>query len=214
MYSENNIAEICGKIVRNFEYGHRIAGEGFYESVIESERKSGTFDNIPIVVSERLVDVKDNWENAKVKIVGCFQSINKQKDSKKVILYFFVKEFLPCTEEISDKNIVNMDGYICKEPNYRLTPLGREICDILIAVNRPYGKADYIPCICWGRNARFAYRLKVGTHLRISGRIQSREYTKKLSETEAETRTAYEVSISKLEVTESEEREDQVSDAE
>lgn len=101
-----------------------------------------------------------------------------------------------------DKNCITINGYVCKEPNYRKTPLGREITDMLIAVNRDYGKSDYIPCIAWGRNARFAGGFKIGTRVKLIGRIQSREYDKKISDTEFEKKVAYEVSVSKCDVIE------------
>ena len=204
---ENNQVAISGEIVSNFEFSHKVCGEGFYTAMIAIERLSKKKDIIPIMVSERLVDVKAEWIGQIVKISGQFRSYNKMSENgKKLILSVFAREF----EVWEDDGTVNtvyendvfLDGYICKQTIYRKTPLGREIADILLAVNRPYGKSDYIPCIAWGRNAKFASGLEVGARLKVWGRIQSREYQKKISDDEYETRTAYEVSISKLEVAE------------
>lgn len=203
---KNNQVTLSGEIVSNFEFSHEAFGEGFYTAELATERASGNKDIIPVMTSERLVDVRADWEGHFVKVSGQFQSYNKHEGEKNhLILSVFVREFeefeeMPFSDNYS--NHISLDGYICKPPIYRETPLGREIADILLAVNRPYGKSDYIPCIAWGRNARFAGSLKVGTRLHIEGRIQSREYQKRISETESETRVAYEVSISKMEIAE------------
>ncbi len=201
---ENNRLTISGEIVSDFEFSHEIFGEGFYIAHLSSKRTSGTADIIPIMISERLVDIKADWKGRQVKIEGQFRSYNKHEGNKnRLILSVFAREF----EEIPfeyDENHIHIDGYVCKEPIYRTTPLEREIGDILVAVNRPYGKSDYIPCIAWGRNARFSKNLEVGTRIQIEGRIQSREYFKKISVTETETRTAYEVSVGKIKVVEEE----------
>lgn len=210
---ENNKVTLSGEIVRNFEFIHEVYGEGFYTAMLASERTSGQKDAIPIMVSERLVDAKADWEGQFARVSGQFRSYNKREGGRRHLeLSVFVREFEDITEErdfgLEDENYIFLDGYICKPATYRKTPLGREIADILLAVNRKYGKSDYIPCIAWGRNASFASGLEVGTRLQIDGRIQSREYVKKISETENETRVAYEVSISKLEVAEDEQSKD------
>lgn len=203
---KNNQVTLSGEIVRNFEFSHEAFGEGFYPAMLASERTSGQKDIIPVMVSDRLVDVKADWIGRFVKVLGQFRSYNKYEDSgNRLVLSVFVTEFeefeeMPFSDNCS--NHISLDGYICKHPTYRKTPLGREIADILLAVNRNYGKSDYIPCICWGRNARFAGGLEVGARLQIDGRIQSREYKKRISDDEYETRTAYEVSISKMETVE------------
>ena len=211
MIESNNTAYVSGVIAEEFCYSHDVYGEKFYTSIVDVERKSGVIDKVPIMVSERLadvgslligdVDVTDKWVGERVYIYGQFRSFNKHDGNRNhLILHLFAREFF-CIDDIGhDDNSIELDGFICKKPIYRDTPLKREICDILLAVNRPYGKSDYIPCICWGRNARFASGLEVGTRLKVQGRIQSREYTKKLSEVESEKRTAYEVSIGKVEV--------------
>lgn len=213
---ENNVVTIVGEIVSDFTYSHKMLGEGFYIVKISVKRKSETADTLPIMISDRLVDVKDDWKGRRVKIGGQFRSYNKHEGNRnRLILSVFAREF----EEIEElpfmdgENHIFLDGYICKEPNYRETPLGREITDLLLAVNRPYRKSDYIPCIIWGRNARFAGNLNTGTHISIEGRIQSREYQKKISDDEFETRTAYEVSVSKINVFErTEDDEDEKKD--
>lgn len=202
---ENNQATLSGEIVSNFEFSHEVYGEGFYTAMLASERKSGQKDIIPVMVSERLVDVKADWEERFAKVYGQFRSYNKHDGEKnRLILSVFAREFeeFEPPEIVENKNQIFLDGHICKPPIYRKTPLGREIADILLAVNRPYGKSDYIPTICWGRNAVYASSLEVGTRLQIDGRIQSREYQKRISDNEYETRTAYEVSASKLAVVE------------
>lgn len=205
---ENNQVTISGTIVSNFEFSHEIFGEGFYTAQLESKRRSDDSDIIPIMVSDRLVDVKADWIGQEIRIFGQFRSYNRHKDNKShLILSVFareieVEEFENGEPSISnDENRIFLDGYICRQPIYRKTPLGREITDILVAVNRPYGKSDYIPCIAWGRNARYTSGLEVGTGVRIDGRIQSREYLKKMPDGEAEKRTAYEVSVSRIEAT-------------
>lgn len=210
---ENNKVTLSGEIVRNFEFSHECYGEGFYTAMLSSERTSGQKDIIPIMVSERLVDVKADWEGVNVYICGRFSSYNKHENGRRHLeLRVFATGFGVHIEEFDgdfeNKNLISLDGYICKPPTYRKTPLGREITDILLAVNRPYGKSDYVPMICWGRNARFASGLEIGTKLQIEGRIQSREYQKRISDGEYETRVAYEVSASRLEVAEDEQSKD------
>lgn len=203
---ENNKATLSGEIVSNFEFSHEVYGEEFYTAMLASERLSREKDIIPIMVSDRIIDVKAEWIGRFVRVSGQFCSYNKHEGERnRLVLSVFVREFEEFEEmPFSDnsRNRISLDGYICKKPIYRKTPLGREIADVLLAVNRKYGKSDYIPMICWGRNARLASGLDVGARLQIEGRIQSREYEKKISETDSETRTAYEVSISKMETVE------------
>ncbi|MBQ8245918.1 MAG: single-stranded DNA-binding protein [Lachnospiraceae bacterium] len=205
---ENNQVVIMGEIVGEFAFSHEIYGEGFYMVDVLVTRLSESADIIPLMVSERLLDVTKDYRGTKIMVTGQFRSYNRHEERKnKLVLSVFAREieFIEEIGESSKTNQIFLDGYICKEPIYRKTPLGREIADLLLAVNRPYGKSDYIPCICWGRNARFASGFEVGTRCVIWGRIQSREYVKKISETEAERRVAYEVSVSKLEQMEDEE---------
>lgn len=169
---------------------------------VNVKRLSNSEDKIPLMISERLIDVSQDYTGEFIMVSGQFRSYNRHDEQKnRLVLSVFVREVSFIEEELdgAKTNNIFLDGYICKLPVYRKTPLGREIADLLLAVNRPYGKSDYIPCICWGRNARFASTFEVGEHVQIMGRIQSREYIKKLTETETEKRIAYEVSVSKLE---------------
>ena len=199
---ENNQVTIMGKIASEFFYSHEIYGEGFYMVDVEVERLSDSTDLIPVMVSERLLDVNQDYTGQLISVSGQFRSYNRHEEKKnKLVLSVFAREieFIDQVDENTKSNQIFLDGYVCKETVYRKTPLGREIADLLIAVNRSYGKSDYIPCICWGRNARFASSFEVGEHVQILGRIQSREYIKKITDTESQKRTAYEVSGSKLE---------------
>ena len=199
---ENNQVSIMGKVASGFTFSHQVYGEGFYLVDVLVKRLSDSEDRIPLMVSERLVDVTQDYEGEYIMVQGQFRSYNRHEEKKnRLVLSVFVRE-LTFVEEADDSiktNQIFLDGYICKPPVYRKTPLGREIADLLLALNRPYGKSDYIPCICWGRNARYASAFEVGGHVLIWGRIQSREYIKKLGENETEKRVAYEVSVSKLE---------------
>ena len=199
---ENNQVSIMGKIASGFTFSHQVNGEGFYLVDVLVKRLSDSEERIRLMVSERRVDVTQDYEGEYIMVQGQFRSYNRHEEKKnRLVLSVFVRE-LSFVEEEDDTvktNQIFLDGYICKPPVYRKTPLGREIADLLLAVNRPYGKSDYIPCICWGRNARYASAFEVGGHVLIWGRIQSREYIKKLSESQTEKRTAYEVSVSKLE---------------
>ena len=193
---ENNQVEIMGKIASRFTFSHQVFGEGFYMVDVLVKRLSDSEDRIPVMISERLVDVNEDYEGEYIHVMGQFRSYNRHEEKKnRLVLSVFAREV-----EFVENDDENMkSNAICKPPVYRKTPLGREIADLLIAVNRPYGKSDYIPCICWGRNARYASAFQVGGHVLIWGRIQSREYVKKISEEETQKRIAYEISVSKLE---------------
>ena len=202
---ENNQVVIMGEIVSDFTFSHEIYGEGFYMVDVRVERLSDSIDIIPLMVSERLLDVNGDYKGMYIMVNGQFRSYNRHEERKnKLVLSVFAREidFVDEIGENTKSNQIYLDGYICKEPVYRKTPLGREIADLLLAVNRPYGKWDYIPWICWGRNARKASNFEVGARCAVWGRIQSREYMKKISEEELEKRIAYEVSVSKLELME------------
>lgn len=210
MEQKNNTVVLLGGLAKKFEYSHSIKKENFYTTTIRIQRLSGINDEIPIFVSDRLIDVYRDWRSEFMYIQGEYRSRNCNGHLQ---LYVFAQDIYPVID-IDYENVVILDGYLCKKPYFRETPLGKEITDILIAINRENGRTDYIPCICWGRNARFADGIEVGTHIKITGRIQSREYQKRISEDEYETKTAYEVSISKLEVIDGEECKDQVADVE
>lgn len=198
----NNQVTIAGEVVSDFVFSHEVYGEHFYVVNIAVCRLSNSFDVIPVMVSERLMDVSADYQGCILQASGQFRSYNRHEESRnRLVLSVFAREVSLVEPEDDDQNpnYIFLDGYVCKHPVYRKTPLGREIADVLLAVNRPYGKSDYIPCICWGRNARFADKFEVGSHIQIWGRIQSREYQKKVGEEQYEKRVAYEVSVSKLE---------------
>ena len=200
---ENNTVEVAGEVVTEPIYSHEAFGEQFYIFSISVKRLSGMLDTIPVTISERAINIGEIRVGKRFKIYGQFRSFNKHMENEhRLILSVFARDIMELDDNQLDvnENYISLDGYVCKEPLYRKTPLGREIVDMLIAVNRSYGKSDYIPCISWGRNARYASGLDVGTHIKICGRIQSREYTKRISETESEQRMAYEVSVSSIEL--------------
>ena len=202
---DNNQVTIVGTVDSEFTYSHEVFGEGFYMLEVVVSRLSHMEDRIPLMVSERLVDVKESCMGKIVEVHGQFRSYNKHEEGRnRLILSVFVREFSFVGEEgtLTRPNSIYLDGYICKPPVYRMTPLGREIADLLMAVNRPYGKSDYLPCICWGRNARFAGKFEVGTHIHLWGRIQSRTYQKRLEDDVVEKRTAYEISVNKIDCVE------------
>lgn len=195
---KNNRVYFMGEIVSEATFSHEVYGEGFYEFYVRVMRLSGQADILPVTISERLIKGNDLKIGSQLCALGQFRSYNKLENGKsRLMLTVFVREVLAEAQGKNPNSIV-LSGYICKPPVYRTTPFNREIADILLAVNRAYNKSDYIPCIAWGRNARFVQNLKVGDRVALSGRIQSREYQKRLSETEAVTMTAYEVSVSKL----------------
>ena len=195
---KNNRVFISGEIVSEAEFSHEVYGEGFYEMFVLVKRLSGQGDILPVTVSERLISDRDLKIGSTINAIGQFRSYNKLVDGKsKLMLTVFVRELVD-NAVVKNPNGIILTGFICKTPIYRTTPFNREIVDILLAVNRSYNKSDYIPCIAWGRNARFAKSLAVGEKIAVSGRIQSREYQKKLAEDDVRIMTAYEVSISKL----------------
>ena len=195
---ENNKVTLSGMVASLPEYSHEVYGEEFFTLYLAVERLSDHQDIIPITVSDRILK-ENNFEiGSKICLKGQFRSYNKIENEKsKLMLTVFVREVV-APEEIDVTNEIVLTGYVCKSPIYRTTPFKREICDILIAVNRAYNKSDYLPCIAWGRNARFAKALKVGANVTITGRIQSRDYQKKLDDNQIVTKTAYEISISQI----------------
>ena len=198
--NQNNKMSLSGKIVSKPKYAYEIQGEGFFEFDVAVERLSGAIDVIPATISERLIISKRIDVGETIYAVGQFRSFNKIEDGKsRLKLTAFIQELLHVTDS-ENTNSIMLNGYVCKPPTYRTTPSNREIADVMIAVNRAYNKSDYIPCVIWGRNARFASTLALGDMIAVSGRIQSREYQKQLSETESKTMTAYEVSVSRIEL--------------
>lgn len=223
-YEDNNHLTLVGKVTSDKRFSHEIYGEKFYIFDLSVPRLSGNADVIPVTISERLLTTQDVFIGAKLQIDGQFRSYNSYDNEKnKLILTVFVKDvqFLEENQEEEEEarrdvvsNEVILDGYICKKPIYRKTPFGREISDILLAVNRAYNKSDYIPCIAWGRNARFCENMEVGTEVKIVGRVQSRTYEKKFEDGRTEQRVAYEVSIGSLEVINKDENSNQNEEAE
>ena len=214
-YSENNHLVLVGNITSEKKYSHEIYGEKFYVFNMEVVRLSSTTDIIPITVSERLLTDIDLTIGKKVSVEGQFRSYNNYENEKnRLILTVFAKEITELNESDEEEkeevtNEVVLVGYVFKKPIYRQTPFGREIADVLLAVNRAYNKSDYIPSIAWGRNARFCQNMEVGTEVKITGRIQSRTYEKKFEYGTSETRVAYEVSIASMEVVNQEDNEEE-----
>lgn len=211
-YSENNLIRLAGTVLSDKKFSHEVYGERFYSFDLEIPRLSDNCDIIPVTVSERLLLDAKYEIGEKVIIDGQFRSYNNYENEKnKLVLTVFVKEIRLQTEE--DENVnpneIVLNGFICKKPIYRTTPFGREIADVLLAVNRAYNKSDYIPCIAWGRNARYCQNLAVGESVKIWGRIQSRQYEKKFEDGTSEIRKAYEVSVSKMEIEREEENKEE-----
>ncbi len=197
----NNTASVSGKIITDFTFSHEVYGEGFYNFDLEVPRLSEAHDVLPVVISERLIDRSLITPGTFVMVNGqirSYNNVNATDRKNKLILTVFTRD-IKILDTPGYVNDICLNGYICKSPVYRTTPFGREIADILLAVNRSYNKSDYIPCIAWGRNARFAGKLSIGDNIKINGRMQSRAYEKKYDDGRAELKTAYEVSVSKLE---------------
>ena len=195
----NNVAVLCGVVQSKPVYSHQMYGEGFYESILSVPRLSEQIDSIPFTISERLLNDAEITEGSLVTFSGQLRSYNKMIDGKsKLLLTLFVREVLE-NDESRNPNIIDIVGYVCKEPIYRMTPFKREICDVLLAVNRAYNKSDYLPCIAWGRNARFVKDIPIGEKVNINGRIQSRIYQKVDAEGNVSDKVAYEVSINRIE---------------
>ena len=208
-YLENNHLVLVGKVTSDKRFSHEIYGEKFYIFDLAVPRLSGNADIIPITVSERLLSINELKIDSKIIVEGQFRSYNSYENERnRLVLTVFAKDikFVENQEEEIEvskdviSNEVTLNGYICKKPIYRQTPFGREISDLLLEVNRAYNKSDYIPCIAWGRNARFCENIPVGTEVKIVGRVQSRTYEKKYDDGRVETKVAYEVSVSSLEV--------------
>lgn len=200
---ENNQVRISGEMTSDFGFSHEVFGEGFYTAQITIRRESGQKDRILVMASERLVDVKRKWIGQSAEVSGQIRSYDRHEGERNHLeLLVFASKMkirdMGGKKIRSDENNVFLAGYVCKMPFYRRTPMGREITDLLLAVRMPYGKSVYVPCICWGRNARYAEGFEPGQPVQTRGRIQSRDYQKKISDKEYEARVAYEVSISSL----------------
>ena len=222
VYLENNHIVLVGKVTSDKRFSHEIYGEKFYVFNLEIARLSGNADIIPITVSERIITDEMLIQGKQLLVKGQFRSYNSYDNEKnRLILTVFAKDVVEVEEnneeeenEMAKKDTVTNEvvlvGYICKKPIYRQTPFGREIADVLLAVNRAYNKSDYIPTIAWGRNARFCQNLEVGTKVKLVGRVQSRMYEKKHEDGTVENRVAYEVSIGSLEIVDEDDTENKV----
>ena len=202
---ESNVATVSGVIVNKPVFGHEIYGEGFYYFDVRVRRLSNSYDVIPITVSDRLADFDEYEIGRYIEVEGQFRSYNAMQPdgTTKLMLTVFARDihfFNEGEEYETDVNNVVLDGFICKKPVYRKTPFNREITDFLLAVNRSYNKSDYIPCISWGRNARFCGKRSVGENVRVTGRMQSRKYEKKFEDGTVIEKVAYEVSVSQIEI--------------
>ena len=196
---DTNVVYLRGELSENMDFSHEIFGEKFFNTKIKINRLSESYDILPLTISEHLLQEVDIKANNLVNVIGQLRSYNKNIDNKnRLVLTVFAREIKNTEDNNKDPNSIFLDGYICKNPIYRKTPLGREITDLLVAINRPYNKSDYIPSIVWGRNAKFAKTLKVGDRVQMWGRVQSREYEKKTENGDVINKVAYEVSISKI----------------
>ena len=198
---ENNQVTVIGEVVSEFTYSHEVFGEGFYMMELLVKRLSNSCDRIPVMISERLIDVTKDCRGECIMVSGQFRSYNRHEELKnRLVLSVFAREieFIDEEPDGAKTNHILLEGYMCKRPVYRKTPLGREIADLLLAVNRKFGKSDYIPCITWSRNARFVNELPVGSNIQVSGRLQSRKYIKRTEDGTEVTKTAYEVSINRI----------------
>ena len=197
---ESNIAELCGIVMSELEFSHKTYGEVFYTFVLGVQRRSGYVDEINVMISERLIYDNPPRRNQFLEIKGQIRTYNEMAGGKnKLNVVVFAREIYLCEDFGYYENYIYLEGFLCKTPIRRTSPLGRDICDMMVAVNRMYNKSDYIPCIAWGRNAGYGEQLAVGTRLLLEGRLQSREYKKKLEDGTVETRKAFEVSILKME---------------
>ena len=203
MRYKNSQALLSGYLAEEPTYSHECKGESFYKARLDVLRKSGVIDTIPVIVSEVFLTSENQIPGTYWAVAGQIRSYNERDAEGKMHLqvFFFIMQQVDREERIPENEIF-LDGYLCSPPNHRMTPTGREISDMMIAVNRSFGKTDYIPCICWGRNALFASRLAAGNHIQIHGRIQSREYIKQTNETESEQHIVYEVSASRVKLME------------
>lgn len=196
--NDSNKAILAGRIAQELEVDHVLFGERFYSTKICVPRLSGTVDILPLTIPERACEKLPQVGDT-IRAVGQLRSYNKHTESRSKLIITLFCHYIEFTDEYVSENKIDIKGYLCKEAIFRTTPFLREICDIIIAVNRSYNKSDYLPCIAWGRNAAFAKNLSVGAPITISGRFQSREYVKKIDEKTEEVRTAYEISCSTLE---------------
>ena len=198
---ENNIITLTGTVETEAIYSHSVLDEKFYTFMLRVPRLSQNDDILPVTIAEHQLDSMLIQEGNKIKVKGQLRSYNKYTSLKtRLILTVFAKGIAPAYEDDTENpNEIFINGFICKAPIYRRTPFGREITDLIVAVNRAFNRSDYIPAIAWGKNAVFSENLEVGSNVMLWGRLQSRNYNKRISEDETEQRTAYELSITKIE---------------
>ncbi|MCL2854964.1 MAG: single-stranded DNA-binding protein [Defluviitaleaceae bacterium] len=199
-----NRINLFGKIETPPTFSHDVFGEGFYGFDLSVPRLSDASDLLPITISGRIMEGSRFAVGQHLGITGQIRSYNNyiaEEGRNRLVLTVFAKDYKFCDDfGTANPNDVLLDGFICKPPVYRTTPFGREITDLLLAVNRSYNKSDYIPCITWGRNARYASKLLVGDNVKLWGRMQSRIYQKKMEDDAVMEKTAFEVSVSRMEV--------------
>lgn len=199
-FGEENRAHLSGRILTEPVFNHKTYGEAFYLVMLGVFRKSGCEDRIRLIISERILGGRAPQEGELVDLYGQIRTYNREENGKNHLeVNVFVRELEYWSDADSYTNDIALEGFLCKDPIKRTSPLGREICDLMLAVNRQYNKSDYIPAIAWGRNAIYASTLNVGEKIFAEGRLQSREYRKYTDDGAMETRTAYEVSIGRLE---------------
>lgn len=210
-YSLSNIVKIGGVVDSELVFSHEIFEEKFYKFYVNVERLSDSSDKLPVIISERIGEINDIKPGTYLIVDGQFRSYNELGDVKsRLVLSIFAKEVIfSSKEEVNKINEINLEGFICKKPIYRKTPLGREISDLLIAVNRSYKKSDYIPCILWGRNAKYSENLEIGTKVKLTGRVQARYYEKRQEDGSVSKNVAYEISVAKFSLNELEEKENE-----
>lgn len=197
MICDNNFTRLCGSMCGKPVYSHSSRSQQFYIFPLEVERLSGNRDVINVVVRQEQLAALSPEGSGKLWVEGQLRTFNNRHgQGAKLVITVLAKELGFCDGE--DENLVQLSGTLCKTPNLRTTPMGRDICDLMLAVNRHYGRSDYLPCICWGLKAREAAGWTVGTHLALQGRIQSRRYIKLTEEGPVE-KTAFEVSVTDAE---------------
>jgi len=195
-----NDLHLTGKLVTLPQVGHEAFGEVFYYLTLGVPRLSGAEDLLPVTISERLLEGMDLAIGNVLSIDGQVRSYNKVIDGVGRLLITAFAQRLNEVDPYRNPNLLQLTGTLCKPPAYRTTPFGREIADLMVAVNRAYGKSDYIPCITWGRSARFSSRLHIGDRISLNGRLQSRAYQKQLPDGTCVEKVAYEVSVSQIEL--------------
>ena len=199
MEETGNIIHLRGEICQNLQFGHELFGEQFYTTTLRVPRLSGAEDFLPITLSERLLMSEPITAGSMLSLEGQLRSYNKViEGSGRLLITAFAQRRINTEEDEENPNRVQLTGALCKPPSYRTTPFGREIADLMLAVNRSYGKSDYIPCITWGRTARYAANLHIGDKVQIVGRFQGRAYQKQLPDGTTLNKVAYEVSVSRL----------------